>query len=946
MTSEILPAKQPKPRPAATPTIGPAPGEAPPAPVAAIRWLDGLLLVAFLGLTFLLGAFPMKDTDFWWHLRTGDLIRETGTVPQHDLYTYSVPNNPWIDLHWIYQLAISWIYQSGGVPALTLAKCAVTTLAVFFLVTARRRDWPLWVTLTIWLPALLVLAGRMYIRPETLTLLYLSIFLAVLSRLERMPWLVVVLPIVQIFWVNTQGLFIFGPVFYGVALVDAALRPGAFAASRSRWWRIVGGAGLFVGLACLVNPYGVTGALYPLQLASTMGNPVFSRSIAELTPILEFIKRDKYVSLYSNLTLHLHFVTLVLGALSFLIPIVWSVCARLSKTVETSTLPAKTEKGKKRGEKPSKRATKKAATTEPSSGWRPSLFRLVLFVAFSVLSFQATRNSHQFAAVVGTITAWNFAEWASAVRRRSWERLGRSSPLYRPGAGIAPRLASLLLVVGAFVWVATGGFYAAANEGRTIGLGVQPLWYPLEAVQFAGTEGFPPRFLSFHNGHSSLYAYYFGPERKVYADARLEVIGPELYSRYIELQHRISRNDQGWSRELDEIGRPVVLVDLEGNAGVGSTLLASPDWRCVWLDAIAAVFVHVSYGDVVNEHAIDFDDRHFRPEPYTIPRGADALLASAKGLRNLASLLLGTSRARALALMRLGADHARRAGLTDPDRPESWKLLGQFDMLREAAEQSQRFRRPFDPVFDLSVVRATHEFRRALALDPHDYLSTFYLQSLFEARGMTEARLPLMERLVTLPPLNGLQSEQQKAMAELIPAVRSAIGAPPPDKWANLDEFARIIDALLADGRAATAADYLERAVPAAARTWEESDRIATLRLHLGETAQARAVWLAAPMPPKPAVQKARIAVTHLVDGDFEGARVAYREALALDPELFEAHYGFAVLEEDAGRAPAALASARRAVAVAPTEVARTSAQAIVSTVTPYANAPIADSPR
>ena len=46
----------------------------------------------------------------------------------------------------------------------------------------------------------------------------------------------------------------------------------------------------------------------------------------------------------------------------------------------------------------------------------------------------------------------------------------------------------------------------------------------------------PKRFLSFHNGHASLFEYYHGPERKVYTDPRLEVAGPELFTRYMELE--------------------------------------------------------------------------------------------------------------------------------------------------------------------------------------------------------------------------------------------------------------------------------------------------------------------------------------------------------------------------------------------------------------------------
>src|SRR5205807_2064687 len=152
-----------------------------------------------------------KDTDFWWHLRTGDLIRQTGSVPSVDSFTFTVAGRPWIDLHWLYQVAISVVYERGGVPALTLAKCAVNSLAVLLLVTARRREWPVWAMLTAWLPALLVLGGRMYVRPETLTLLYIAAFLAVLARIDRAPALALVLPVVQVAWVNTQGLFVFGP---------------------------------------------------------------------------------------------------------------------------------------------------------------------------------------------------------------------------------------------------------------------------------------------------------------------------------------------------------------------------------------------------------------------------------------------------------------------------------------------------------------------------------------------------------------------------------------------------------------------------------------------------------------------------------------------------------------------------------------------------------------
>src|SRR5262245_1670504 len=105
--------------PAAQPARGRATSQSPlPAPSQpamarprsrlAGRWMDAALVAAFLALTFLLGVFPIKDTDFWWHLRTGDLIRQQGRVPTADIYTFTRLGHPWTDLHWGFQILLSW----------------------------------------------------------------------------------------------------------------------------------------------------------------------------------------------------------------------------------------------------------------------------------------------------------------------------------------------------------------------------------------------------------------------------------------------------------------------------------------------------------------------------------------------------------------------------------------------------------------------------------------------------------------------------------------------------------------------------------------------------------------------------------------------------------------------------------------------------------------------
>jgi len=934
---------QPKPR-ASSSGKGRAEGE-PGGASWGLRLFDVGLIGLFLALAFLLGVFPLKDTDFYWHLRTGDLIRKLGEVPRVDFYTFTRVGAPWIDLHWVFQVAISWIYERGGVPALTLAKCLVTCAALLLLITARRRNWPIWVMILAWLPALLVLSGRMYIRPETMSLFYLSVYLAVICRWDRWPVLAWILPLVQFAWVNSQGLFVLGPIVLGFGLIDAALRIRSFEGDRRRWWTIVMPASAAVGLACLLNPYGIRGALYPLELAGTMGSPVFSKSIAELMPIPAFIESAGIW----NSSLQIHFATIALGALSFLIPIVAGVVSRIrafgsADEAADREAPAKARKGAKAAKRTSSTRKAKGRKAEPlleDDGWRISVFRLLLFGAFTALSFQATRNSHQFAAVVGTITAWNFAEWVGSRRAGRLER--KAEPTASDGIG--PRAVALVALLVLTFLVGGGWFYAWTGEGRTIGWGEEPLWFPHEAAQFAGEPGMPERFLSYHNGHASLFIYYNSPEepggpgRTVFTDPRLEVTGVELYQRYLDLKKAIVGGAPGWDAELDAIGRPSILVDHQFNAEVGAALLASRNWRCVWFDEISAVFVHQAYEEVVDEHGVDFAARHFRPTAGAAPHGPEALVAAAKGSRNYASFLTMHGPDRARPFIWLSLDYAWRIVETVPDSLEGWKTIGNIELVRESSgPPSPRYRMPFDPVFDLSPARATYALRRAERLAPYDFLTLMGLEQSYESRGMLEPLLPVLDRLLSVRPINPHQAAQQVRVESLRAEVVQRLGAPPPTTWNNLAELDRIIEQQLSAGRVESAAALLENSYPDGRAPWDVVLKLSTLYLHLGEPERAREVLRRGGADAQPAVRDARLAVCDILEGRFGEARTLYQKAVDQDPELFEARYGLAILEQDAGRADASYEQALAAVECAPDDVARSSARVVAAAVRRFAS--------
>lgn len=146
---------------------------------------------------------PLNANDLFWHLASGREILRTGAVPRSDPFSFASDPGPWIDHEWLWQAAAQTIYvaASGGRPgagagkapegppdasgsiALILAGSAVVAAA--FALGARvlaRQGAPAAVIALAGLFAGAVARERLMVRPETSSLLWLALFLTVLSR--------------------------------------------------------------------------------------------------------------------------------------------------------------------------------------------------------------------------------------------------------------------------------------------------------------------------------------------------------------------------------------------------------------------------------------------------------------------------------------------------------------------------------------------------------------------------------------------------------------------------------------------------------------------------------------------------------------------------------------------------------------------------------------------
>jgi len=423
---------------------------------------------ALFALAAALSLQDIRSHDYWWHLRAGQLIAETGAVPRHDPFTYTAPGARWIDIHWLFQLALYPLFAYGGHAAVVLSQLVLVGLLLAALAPIGYRSERAWISVVALGLALVIVANRIQARPELPSFVLLAGILWLLDRFERVPdWRVYAIVPLQLVWVNVHGLFAVGIAVCAIALAAELLRAVGRRDEGLRVARVrrLAAVTLFAALASLANPNGLEGALYPLQqldmVSSAERRGTFGMIIDELQPsfgVLGTLSLGLFVAL----------AALSLGA----------IAANWKRVREAD---------------------------------------LLLWVAFFYLATGAARNTALFAVVAAPILVRNANEalgpWLLGSRARA------------AGAALATG-AALLVAVDA----AQGRWLARMGPATQLGLGVAEGMNPIGAAEWIA-HAKPPAPIAHDMGDGGYLIWRLWPEYTVMSDGRLEVFGPELLPR-------------------------------------------------------------------------------------------------------------------------------------------------------------------------------------------------------------------------------------------------------------------------------------------------------------------------------------------------------------------------------------------------------------------------------
>jgi len=247
-----------------------------------------LFLITLFSSIFYQGLRPIGDPDFWWHLRTGQLMEQTREILRADPFSWTVAAKPWITHEWLSELLFSTLFKIGSYQLLTITfSLLITTASLFSYLRCPPESKPYAAGFSLLLGAL-ASSPLWGVRPQMITLLFTSIFLYLLDRYRNQSQLktLIPIPLIMLFWVNLHAGYILGITLVVSYIIGWAIELAVLkyskkqridTSTRKSFLILIGVLGASL-LTMVINPSGLRIFIYPFQ---TLSDPAMQKYIQE-----------------------------------------------------------------------------------------------------------------------------------------------------------------------------------------------------------------------------------------------------------------------------------------------------------------------------------------------------------------------------------------------------------------------------------------------------------------------------------------------------------------------------------------------------------------------------------------------------------------------------------------------------------------------------------------
>ena len=211
------------------------------------------------------------DPDMWWHLKMGQIIWTTHTIPTHDIFSYTTNHHATVPQEWLGEVTIYLAYKFAGLSGMMLWLCIFSSALLIagyilcFLYSGNLKIAFLGAG-CVWLFSTVGLS----VRPQMIgyLLLIVELILIHLGRTRNPRWFFA-LPFLFALWVNCHGSFFLGIVIAGAYLFSSFFHFQSGSLIAPRWdlrTRNMLAIAFALSIAALfLNPDGLSQVTYPLN---------------------------------------------------------------------------------------------------------------------------------------------------------------------------------------------------------------------------------------------------------------------------------------------------------------------------------------------------------------------------------------------------------------------------------------------------------------------------------------------------------------------------------------------------------------------------------------------------------------------------------------------------------------------------------------------------------
>lgn len=187
----------------------------PSIPASSWAHTDTILLILFVGLIGLTRIGPLHNFDLHWHLKVGQIIIDTQSLPNEDPLTYTATGRPWIHHEWLSQVVLGEFDRIAGGTGLRALRGILVALTLLAWGLVLRRRITLLPTLILLTLAWICMQRHAVMRPHLLGWAMLAwMTYAVLDRQRPWRWTQ---------WLLFSGTLIFWANMHASVLIVVAL---------------------------------------------------------------------------------------------------------------------------------------------------------------------------------------------------------------------------------------------------------------------------------------------------------------------------------------------------------------------------------------------------------------------------------------------------------------------------------------------------------------------------------------------------------------------------------------------------------------------------------------------------------------------------------------------------------------------------------------------------